>query len=398
MNFLFLTDEFYPNFGANSLVVRAVCRQLVSLGHRVYVLPSSYDSAQPGREDFEGITVVRELPADTKQNMLAAAKALHFGKAGKILAMLLGSRLLGPHSLWHKRKICARDYLEQFIKENHIHTTVSINCSVELSFPLLYLRQKGRLPCKWLFYMLDPFESNEYYRTHNPEGRLKALQHLLMESCDAVLATELIYRDTAQWETNAILDKIRLTEFPKIQKPTYAPATDDILLAGEGIHVVCTGTKNEAVRNSSYTLALCRGIPGAVFHFIGPGWAETAPVKEDNLVFYPPCSYGAVRNMQRNADFLLNIGNAVANQLPSKVLEYVTTGKPVINVYKLHDCPAKALLADWDALNLSETEPLESQRKLLQEFLAAEHIPVSYETVETRYRKYTPAAVSENFL
>ena len=398
MNFLFLTDEYFPNFGANSLVVRAVCRQLTSWGHRVYVLPAGYDAVLPNREDYEGVTVVRELPVDSKHTMVEAAKNLRLIKAGEIFAMLLGSRLLGTHSLWHKRKVCARDYLERFIQENDIHTVVSINCSAELSFPLLYLREKGRLPCKWLFYMLDPFESHEYYRTHNPINRLRAIQHRLMENCDAVLATELIYRDTAQWETKAILDKFRITEFPKIEEPVYTPAADDIPLVGQDlIHVVCTGTKNEAVRNSAYTLALCRNIPGAMFHFVGPGWAEKAPVKEDNLVFYPPCSYGAIRNMQRNANFLLNIGNIVENQLPSKVLEYITTGKPVINVYKVPNCPAKALLADWDALNLSETEPLELQRKRLQDFLMAEHAAVTFETIESIYRQYTPQAVAENF-
>ena len=225
------------------------------------------------------------------------------------------------------------------------------------------------------------------------------MQHRLMKHCDAVLATELIYRDTRQWETQDILDKFRITEFPKMEKPAYVPAADDRILGDQNvIHVVCTGTKNEIVRNSRYTLALCRNIPGTVFHFIGPGWAETAPVREDNLVFYPPCSHAAVRNMQRDADFLLNIGNAVSNQLPSKVLEYIAAGKPVINIHKIPDCPAKMLLADWDALNLSETEPLEAQRSLLRSFLTAAHASVPYETIEQRYRAYTPKAVAERFV
>ncbi len=394
MKFLFLTDEYYPNFGANSLIVRTLSKELVNRGHKVYVMPASYDKSLPKNEEFEGSTVLRALPFDGKETLLSTLKQFRWIEAMQIFAMCLGAKLLGSHRLWPKQKIAARRFLKCFIDEEKIDVAISINCSVELSFPLLYLRKKDKLKCKWIWYMLDPFESHEYYRSHTSERKLKRLQHSIMQSCDRIVATDLIFNEVSQWEQTQILNKITVAGFPKIEKPQYAAVTDDISLPQGKINVVCTGSKNETVRKSAYTLSLCKQIPSVAFHFVGNGWAEEFKV-EDNLYFYPPHSYQSIRNLQQNADFLLNIGNAVDNQLPSKVLEYISTGKPIINIYKTEKCPAKALLDCWDALNVEENE---NAAERLLAFLNASHKTISFDEIECTFQKYTPPYVLEKFL
>ena len=34
-----------------------------------------------------------------------------------------------------------------------------------------------------------------------------------------------------------------------------------------------------------------------------------------------------------SADILINVGNTCANQMPSKVFEYISSGKPILNIY-----------------------------------------------------------------
>ena len=50
MKILFLTDEFYPNFGANSLLVRTLAGEFIKNEHQVFVMPFSYDIALPKME------------------------------------------------------------------------------------------------------------------------------------------------------------------------------------------------------------------------------------------------------------------------------------------------------------------------------------------------------------
>lgn len=400
MRIAFLTDEFYPTFGANSLVVKTVCEQLIQKGHEVYVLPLHYAEGQPVRELWENITICRGVPSDNKHQLKTLLKKRFIWKAGK-LAYSLYRQKCDPHDFQAKKNYMAEEYLEKWLREEKIDTVVSINCSIELSFPLLSLRKNGKLPCKWFFYMLDPFADHEYYLSHASKKTLRKIQHSIMVHCDRVLATKLIYDETAKWETEDVLQKIVRTEFPKIEKPVYQACDDDITLDPGVTHVVCTGSKNEIVRNSDYTLAVCRQLQDlpVQFHFVGYGWEEEGKVrKEGNCLFYPPHSPQSAKNLQLNGDFLLNIGNTVTNQLPSKVLEYISTGKPVINFYKSEGCPAKALLSNAVAINIPEQGDIDAQAEALADFLREANPARSFAEIADAYCAYTPEYVVKNFL
>jgi len=400
MRIAFLTDEFYPTFGANSLVVKAVCGEMTKLGHQAYVLPFHCTEGLPAREQWEQITICRSVPSDSKDAIKSLLKKGKFWGAGKIVYSLYRQKK-DPHNFLAKKNYRAEAYLKKWLAEEKIDIVVSTNCSIELSFPLLRLRKKKKLSCKWFFYMLDPFASHEYYLSHGSEATLRKWQHSIMTQCDRVLATKLIYEETAKWETHEILQKIWVTEFPKIEKPKFEECEDDISLAPGFTHVVCTGSKNEQVRNSAFTMSVCEKLKDlpVQFHFVGYGWTAGAEVqKEENCLFYPPHSPQAARNLQLGADYLLNIGNTVINQLPSKVLEYISTGKPVINFYKSEDCPAKALLENAVAINIPESGDVCAQAELLAEFLKTEHPAQSFEEIADAYRIYTPEYVVKNFL
>lgn len=401
MRFLFLTDEFYPNFGANSLVVRTVCHGLVEKGHKVFVVPAFYDKALPVTETWEGIQIIRGLPGDTRENLQKCIKQGRFVTAARLTAVMLWAKIVGPHELGHKKGICARSWLEKLILQKKIDVAVSINCSMERGFPLLYLKEKGKLTAKWYLYMLDPFEDHEYYRTHQSIQYLRRLQHRMMKTCDRVLATDLIYQGIAKWEREDILRKITLTEFPKIEKPEYKTCEDEITLDPAFSHVVCTGSKNEQVRNSTFTLALCRELKDlpVQFHFVGYGWTDGTQAKQkENCIFYPPHSPQSAKNLQIKADFLLNIGNKVVNQLPSKVLEYISTGKPVINIYKDESCPARLLLQECDSLQLQETEDLAGATEQMRAFLQQQHKVCNFSETECKFPQYTPDYVTKQFI
>lgn len=399
MKFLFLTDEFYPRFGANSLIVKTISEQLVKKGNEVFVAPFNYPEEAPKTEEWQGIKIVRGVPADSKSNFFTTVKKLKLLTAFKLGFVILLQKLLGPNNLRHKQRLLARGFLENLINQNEIDVVVSINCSVEVGFPILYLKRKNRIKAKWVFYMLDPFESHEYYRNHHSIKFLRSLQNKIMQISDKVFATSLIFDDVKTFEKNEILSKIEIVEFPKIEEPIKKPTKEDILLDNSFINVVCTGSKNEMVRNSEYTLSLCKKFENenVKFYFIGYGWAEEKQ-EEGNIVFYPPNSWQAVRNMQLDADFLLNIGNTVTNQLPSKVLEYISSGKPIINIYKSNKCPTLSILEDYDALNISENDDLPKSFNKLKDFLTSEHKNVVFEEIKKNYEKYTPEFVANQFL
>lgn len=76
-----------------------------------------------------------------------------------------------------------------------------------------------------------------------------------------------------------------------------------------------------------YTLQLRgRGCRGAVKR-------AAEEFRDCRLVDYGMVSHQECMQAIEKSDFLVNIGNTITNQLPSKVFEYISSGKPIINFY-----------------------------------------------------------------
>ena len=76
-------------------------------------------------------------------------------------------------------------------------------------------------------------------------------------------------------------------------------------------------------------------------------YGETRTVREtfdefmvlgNMLHLHGPTSHDVVKQVLEQADVLVNIGNNTAYQLPSKLVEYISTGKPLINIYSVVRC------------------------------------------------------------
>ena len=99
------------------------------------------------------------------------------------------------------------------------------------------------------------------------------------------------------------------------------------------------------------------------------------------------------------ADCLLNIGNAVRNQLGSKLIDYLATGKPILNLYQLEDCPTKHVLKNYGNHLDIAVETIEESGNRISDFLkfsAGKTLP--WEEIEQNYRMYTPEFVAEQIL
>lgn len=76
------------------------------------------------------------------------------------------------------------------------------------------------------------------------------------------------------------------------------------------------------------------------------------------LVTLPQQPYDVALEAMARADILINIGNSVDVHMPSKTLEYINTGKPMVNFHKLTKCPTLYYTNRYPlCLNLYEGDP-----------------------------------------
>lgn len=129
---------------------------------------------------------------------------------------------------------------------------------------------------------------------------------------------------------------------------------------------------------------------------------ERFPIEtKAKLITMPNQPYDLALQAMADADVLINIGNSVPVHMPSKTLEYINTGKPMVNFYKFTDCPTLYYTKRYPlALNLFEEEKdLDAAAERFVRF-CEENVgkTVDRAFIEAEYADCTPQYIAQKIL
>ena len=111
--------------------------------------------------------------------------------------------------------------------------------------------------------------------------------------------------------------------------------------------------------------------------------------------------YEVALQAMANADIMINIGNSVPVHMPSKTLEYINTGKPFVNFYKMDDCPTLYYTKRYPlCLNMSEKDPdLDAAARRFIDFCVENKgKTVDRDYIEREYEDCTPQYIARAIL
>ena len=119
-----------------------------------------------------------------------------------------------------------------------------------------------------------------------------------------------------------------------------------------------------------------------------------------------PCPDGSaaaacMKQAMADADVLINIGNSVPVHMPSKTLEYINTGKPFVNFYKMDDCPTLYYTKRYPlCLNMSEkdTDLDAAAQRFIDFCVSSKGKTVDRTFLETEYADCTPQYIAQKIL
>ena len=120
--------------------------------------------------------------------------------------------------------------------------------------------------------------------------------------------------------------------------------------ADKKIHAVYMGVVDTKIRNPEKALEIIDRIyeSNIVFDFYAYGSAqdilERYSEKNRQIVFWGKVDSVTADKRRSEADVLVSIGNSDYSQTPSKLIEYIATGKPILHFAKDMDDPAVKLL------------------------------------------------------
>lgn len=246
-------------------------------------------------------------------------------------------------------------HVPNIIENNKILKMIIFSAPFELNEVLL----KNQIDIDVYSYMLDPNFSN--YQNSDKRQELEEKEYQIMSKVNKIFTTNLIYKD---YENSKLLkkytNKIKIVEFPNVDNIEYllAPNKNDIIIS-------YIGNLYYDIRNPDSIIKLFNNLDinnlqlnfyGELYNF-PKKYKEKTMIKYPFVKFYSSISKLEVKNVLNNSNFLLNIGNTVPNQMPSKIIEYINTGKSIINYYVIEKCPTLLYTLKYEnALNIFKDE------------------------------------------
>ena len=343
---LALAYEYYPTENANTRIIRGVCRELAK--HFAIDLVTVEVPGAGGSGSGDGFRVIR-VPGYSFHRPQCT---------GKITPVILGQMFL--EKTIGKTVHDDTRMLERLF-EREIRRAVRLSdydAVISFSAPILahgcasrMIRGTGK---RWIAVCFDPYFDHRIFGKEYLEER-KRREEKTMEPAEKVLVmvpTDGDYRRAGV----AFAEKMQGFEVPGIEiaEPSAADTAGSVRCG-------FFGSMYREIRDPREAISLFSEVsmdPEIDVTFAGhlEGFSEEELFPENGGVRYMGTLHGEdLRRTYAETDVLINIGNSVDNQIPSKIFEYIGTGKPIINLYKTPECPTLPYLTRYPlALNLFE--------------------------------------------
>ncbi|MDF2842316.1 MAG: glycosyl transferase family [Herbinix sp.] len=343
MNLLFITYDFYPNFGANSNIVYRLSKSFLQAGHEVHIMTLKPYPDLPEHEVWQKIYIHRINSNFDKTQVKKCWKEAQVFTAVQLSKDIFLDRFVKEeykkkHWIHHPFK-----QLKYIISQYDLKAIINVCYPFESCLPMMKYLEQYPKNFRWIIYMQDPFATNYYYLMNYPRQELVRFQSDVFSLADNIVVTSPIYKEL-QSAPLEIQNKLKELQFPLITKPELTQQTEDIEFNRRYINCVYVGKLNKDTRNPKRLFQLFETLKedSIRLHMIGEElspWKRMVPPNATNIIFHGIKSKEVCINAELNANILVNLGNSINNQLPSKLLEYISTGKPIVNLYKVEDCP-----------------------------------------------------------
>lgn len=258
--------------------------------------------------------------------------------------------------------------------------------------------QKDKLP-KIIVMMMDPCSTSRF-ASKKTYGARYSLESKMLEEADSILALNTTYDELIDlYPANDTKNVFRF-EVPNVRQ---LPFIDTIRKHESEIVCAYVGGLDRKVRDPNYILEVFSRLKqGVQLYLIGVNEYDIPLKYRDcsNIMCLGKKTIDETHVFLGQADFLINIGNNSLNQIPSKLFEYISQGKPIINSCKSTECPTIPYMERYPlSLNVFETDGVETTINKVSAFIE-ENIgkSIPFGVVETIYAECTPKYVCKQII
>lgn len=291
---------------------------------------------------------------------------------------------------WNKKVF---DFLLNNTLIDEFKTILTVSFPIHCHF--IGLEVKRYFPMiNWIAYQLDPYAYCYLLRFQKMAFPIRYFQEKkIIKNADQVFLTHELYKDYNQNKFSYYKDKFVNLGIPVLKFPLELTKIN----SKQKCKLFYTGSFYKNVRNPEYMLKVLNEIVNLLdceLHIYGPTIKEVKEYFEVNnkIIIHGRLPKKELENALIEASVLVSVGNNINNQLPSKVLEYIATGKPIINFYSIDDDTSNYYLKKHpNALLIKEDEvKFDESVNLVKNFIVNQkHTYVSLEELKEIYKPYS---------
>jgi glycosyltransferase involved in cell wall biosynthesis len=349
MKLLVITYSYAPDLTPRAFRWAAVAAELVRAGHEVDVLCAAPADGEEAALPGLAVHRVRDrlLNASARVSPGSGAGALAQGGLAALRAAPRGAaRALWRAAYWPDYacgwivpaaraagRLCASRRYDRIVSVSHPFTGHLVG--------LLATRHAPGVP--WLVDIGDPFHLMNEPAPNNRRlyaALNRAVERRVLARADAATFTTPEAKRLYQAHFGLAGGKAAVIP-PLLSLP--APAAAPAPRTDGALRLVYVGTLYRKLRSPERLVALVRALGAAApgrqveLHFYGSlndcaDLVATRPGEGARIQVHGLVGRSEIARAMADADVLVNIGNASASQLASKVVEYMAMGKPILNL------------------------------------------------------------------
>ncbi|MBE6894788.1 MAG: glycosyltransferase family 4 protein [Ruminococcaceae bacterium] len=406
MKILFATGKLNRGFSPTGKIIFQIARELAKKGHSCYMCGFSADTAETVAVE-DGVNLLRwnsglltdkaqqafdSYAATLGENARRSARKSFLFK-NPLMFGVLGYRyspLYNPSERAQRFGLRVKDFV---LKEN-----IDVVCAVYMPFgeAMQTVQQLDGIVPVYL-YQTDPWGLHRL-----PEFAKDADIHIQQETelfakAKHIVTTPALYRlykEDSRYMP--FVHKMTALNFPNIKPAATCKGESVFKFDDSCTNLLFCGLLEDEYRSPEIFLqTVCSLIDKGErikVYFLGTSTSRAlqglCTEYPQNIFHHEAVSFDRAFATMKKADFLLNISNTLDNMVPSKIFDYFSLCKPVVNVQKIENCPSREY---FDRYPLSFTfEDFAPDEKALAKFLTeAKGKTEKYQTVEKLFKDAT---------
>ena len=399
-NVVIMCDTYLPKCSPNGICVSQVAKALSERNDNVRIVTTLNIEGQNAVENIDGIDVYRVDPGFVVRELMATDDKTDSASVKRRNKALKVSSLSGAINGFRyplTAPVQVKNYyncVEQLNNEQKIDVLVC--CYHKIAAVAAGIKFKKTHPgTKFIVYTLDAISGGLVFPVlHSMKismNSLKKWEKKIFTSVDKAFVMESHRSHYDSKEYDIYRDKLEFLDIPLIRTDRKGNSEQK-----DKLHFVYTGLMSIVTANPKSFLDLLKSLntEDFVFDIYGIVTPEiediikSSGLSEENVVLHGKVPYEDIDAIQKNADILLNFGNANPCMIPCKIFEYISTGKKILSfTHSEKDSSLPYLKIYPNALIIDENGDTEQNVERIRVFMKSEAVDINKEKLSQLYEK-----------